>query len=160
VLEIRDLRADETAFLRDMLYEAIAWNRKRRLLPRRLILRLPQLTMFYEGWGRVGDTALVAEDGGRRLGLAWYRFFTDEVHGEGYVNEQTPEVAVAVVRGQRGRGIGTALMEAMHARARAHGATQISLSVDADNPAKRLYLRLGYIDVAGDEHGKMVLALA
>jgi ribosomal protein S18 acetylase RimI-like enzyme len=102
----------------------------------------------------------VAEENGRRLGLAWYRLFTDEVHGEGYVDEGTPEVAVAVARGQRGRGIGTALMEAIHARAREHGATQISLSVDADNPAKRLYLRLGYVDVAGDEHGKMVLALS
>jgi ribosomal protein S18 acetylase RimI-like enzyme len=160
VIEIRDLRSDETQFLRDMLYAAIAWNRKRRLLPKTLLLRLPQLTMFYEGWGRAGDTGLVAEEDGRRVGLAWYRLFTDEVHGEGYVDEQTPEVAIAVVGSQRGRGIGTALMDAIHERARQQGMKQISLSVDADNPAKHLYVRLGYLDVQGDEHGKMILALA
>ena len=51
-------------------------------------------------------------------------------------------------------------MDAIHARAREQGLEQVSLSVDADNPAKRCYVRLGYLDVEGDEHGKMVLALA
>ena len=160
MVEIRDLRADETEFLRDMLHAAIAWNPARPLPPKEQLLEFPQLTMFHEGWGRAGDTGLVAEEDGRILGLAWYRFFTEEVHGEGYVDEQTPEVAVAVVDGQRGRGVGTALMDAIHARARDQGIERISLSVDADNPAKRLYERLGYVDVAGDQHGKMVLALA
>jgi GNAT superfamily N-acetyltransferase len=127
--------------------------------PKEQLLAFPQLTMFHEGWGRTGDTGLVAEEDGRLLGLAWYRFFTEQVHGEGYVDEQTPEVAVAVVDGQRGRGLGTALMDAIHARAREQRVEQISLSVDADNPAKRLYVRLGYLDVEG-EHGKMILALA
>ena len=160
MVEIRDLRTDETPFLRDMLYAAIDWNPARELPPRDQLLAFAQLTMFHEGWGRAGDTGLVAVEDGRLLGLAWYRFFTEEVHGEGYVDEQTPEVAVAVVDGQRGRGIGTTLMEAIHARAREEGVDRISLSVDADNPAKRLYVRLGYLDVEGDEHGKMILALA
>jgi GNAT superfamily N-acetyltransferase len=160
LVDIRDLRADETAFLREMLYAAIAWSPTRELPPKDQLLELPQLTMFHEGWGRTGDTGLVAEVGGRPVGLAWYRFFSEEVHGEGYVDEQTPEVAVAVVDGQRGRGIGSALMEAIHGRAREQGVATISLSVDADNPAKRLYLRLGYVEVEGDEHGKMILVLA
>jgi GNAT superfamily N-acetyltransferase len=160
VVEIRDLRLDETQFLRDMLYAAIDWNPARPLPSKEQLLEFPQLTMFYEGWARAGDTGLVAEEGGRALGLAWYRFFTEDVHGEGYVDEATPEVAVAVVDGERGRGIGTALMDAIHARAREQGVEQISLSVDADNPARRLYVRLGYLDVEGDEHGKMVFALA
>jgi GNAT superfamily N-acetyltransferase len=160
MVEIRELRRDETAFLREMLYAAIAWNPERQLpLPAAELLQLPQLTMFHEGWGRAGDTALVAEEDGRLLGLVWYRFFTEEVHGEGYVDEQTPEVAVAVVDERRGSGIGTALMEAIHERARAEGVARISLSVDHDNPARRLYERLGYVEVAPEDE-RMVLTLS
>ena len=159
MVEIRPLRADEVPFLRDMLYAALAWNPKRRLPPKALLLRLPQLTMFYEGWGRPGDTGLVAEVDGRPVGLVWYRFFTEETHGEGFVDEATPEVAIAVVDGQRGGGIGTALMDAAHAHARANGVERISLSVDHDNPSKRLYERLGYVAVGPDDE-RMVLTLS
>jgi GNAT superfamily N-acetyltransferase len=157
---IRELRADEVSFLKDMLYAAIAWNPERQLpLPKAELLDLPQLTIFHEGWGREGDTALVAELEGQPVGLAWYRFFTEEVHGEGFVDQATPEVAIAVVEGQRGNGVGAALMQAIHERARADGIARVSLSVDHDNPARRLYERLGYVDVAeGDE--RMVLDLA
>jgi len=160
VVGIRELRADEVSFLEDMLYAAITWNPQRRLpLPKAELLQLPQLTIFHEGWGREGDTALVAELDGRRVGLVWYRFFTEDVHGEGFVDEATPEVAIAVVEEERGNGIGAALMQAVHERARADGVARISLSVDHDNPARRLYERLGYVEVArGDE--RMVLDLA
>ena len=159
MVEIRPLRADEVPFLRDMLYAALAWNPDRSLPPKALLLRLPQLTMFYEGWGREGDVALVAEIEGRPVGLAWYRFFTEETHGEGFVDEATPEVAIAVVDGQRGSGVGTALMEAIHAEARGSGVERISLSVDHDNPARRLYERLGYVGVGPDDE-RMVVTLS
>ena len=157
---IRELRADEVSFLEDMLYAAIAWNPERQLpLPKSELLDLPQLRIFHEDWGREGDTALVAELDGQPVGLVWYRFFTEDVHGEGFVDEATPEVAIAVVEGQRGNGIGAALMQAIHERARADGVARVSLSVDHDNPARHLYERLGYVDVAeGDE--RMVLDLA
>jgi GNAT superfamily N-acetyltransferase len=160
-VEIRDLRPDETEFLREMLYTALAWRPDVELPPREWVLEHPQVAPFHTAWGREGDIGLVAEEGGAPLGLAWYRFFTEDEHGEGYVDEETPEVAVAVVDGQRGRGIGSALMLAIHERAREQGVERIALSVDPDNPAKRLYVRLGYGDLQpGDENGRMILELA
>jgi len=156
---IRELRADEISFLREMLYAALDWNPARQLPPKPDVLCHPQVTIFYEGWGRTGDTALVAELDGRPVGLVWYRFFTEDVHGEGFVDEATPEIAIAVVEEQRGNGIGAALFHAIHERARAGGVTRISLSVDHDNPARRLYERLGYVEVApGDERTVLDLA--
>jgi GNAT superfamily N-acetyltransferase len=159
--EIRELRADETPFLEEMLWTALAWRPGVELPPREFVLAHPQVVVFHADWGRAGDVGLVAEDAGEPIGLVWYRFFTEEAHGEGYVDEETPELAIAVRDGRRGRGVGAQLMEAIHAHARTEGVTQISLSVNLDNPARRLYERLGYVELEpGDEDGRMVLQLA
>lgn len=159
-MEIRELRPDETPFLRDMLYAALDWKPGRWLPPKFLLVRIPQVSMFHKSWGRPGDVALVAESDGVPIGLAWYRFFTEAKHGEGFVDDETPEVAVAVVDGHRGAGVGTALMEAIHARARADGVGRISLSVDHDNPARQLYERLGYVAIVErEDDDRMVIEL-
>ena len=97
--EIRDLREDEVPFLEEMLYAALAWRADVELPPPEWVLAHPQVVVFHEGWGREGDVGLVAEVDGAPVGLAWYRFFTEAEHGEGFVDEATPEVAVAVVDG-------------------------------------------------------------
>jgi len=160
VVEIRDLRPDETAFLREMLYAALDWRPDVELPPAEWVLEHQQVAPFHIGWGSPGDVGLVATADGVPIGLAWYRFFTEGEHGEGFVDAATPEVAVAVVDGHRGRGVGKALMEAIHARARASGVQRISLSVDHDNPARRLYERLGYVALdEREDDDRMLLEL-
>ena len=146
-----------------MLLAALFWRPGRRwyrpALP--LVLVLPQVSMYYRGWGRPGDAGFAAEEGGRRVGAVWYRLFTEEHHGDGYVDPQTPELAIAVADGYRGLGIGRRLFEAVHEHARSEGVRRISLSVDADNSARRLYAALGYEDYEpGDGKDRMVLDLA
>ena len=49
----------------------------------------------------------------------------------------------------RGRGIGTVLMQRLLERAVADGIGALSLSVEPDNAALRLYLALGFERVGG-----------
>jgi ribosomal protein S18 acetylase RimI-like enzyme len=72
--------------------------------------------------------------------------------GRLYVCESADQLIVmdiALLPEHRGRGIGTRLVEALLERAKAH-AVPVTLHVEANNPAQRLYARLGFVDV-GEE---------
>jgi ribosomal protein S18 acetylase RimI-like enzyme len=114
------------------------------------VLLDPAVAIYIEGWGRPGDAGVIAEDEeGVPLGAAWYRRFTEAEHGYGFVDPEIPELTVAVAPPHRGRGIGTALLEALVERAEAEGAPALSLSVEDDNPALGLYERLRFERVGG-----------
>ena len=77
------------------------------------------------------------------IGAAWLRCWSGDQKGYGYVDDDTPELSIALLPGNRGHGIGTRLMEAALAAARKRYAA-VSLSVAPDNAARRWYERLGF----------------
>lgn len=110
----------------------------------------PDLSRYVCNWGRYGDMGVVAEVGGVSVGAAWLRLWSESDHGYGYLDDQTPELAIAVVPEARGKGIGTALLKQTLVMARSQFSA-VCLSIRADNPALRLYERLGFVPVKGTE---------
>jgi GNAT superfamily N-acetyltransferase len=98
-------------------------------------------------WGRPGDAGVVARlaDVGR-VGAAWYRLFPPERPGYGYVAPDTPELSIRLLAPYRGQGIGGALLRALIQLALQEGYGALSLSVNRENPARRLYVRHGFVD--------------
>ena len=129
-----------------MAAEAVAWRPGAREPSPREVLASPELSRYVVGWPRDGDQGLIAEVAGP-IGAAWYRRFTLEDHGFGFVAPDIPEISIAVVPEWRGRGIGRRLMEGTMRLAADEGVHAVSLSVELDNPARRLYESLGFSKV-------------
>src|SRR5712691_11762674 len=147
-LLIRAATEADARFLAEMLGEAVAWRADEARPTVAEVLAQPTLALYVESWGRPGDYGAVAEDQGRPVGAAWYRTFTAERYGYGFVAADVPEVTVGVRIEARGRGGGTALLVELIGHAHGEGRSALSLSVEEENePAIRLYSRLGFLRV-------------
>ncbi len=106
--------------------------------------RDPKLAVYVEGFPRGDDLGLVALDAaGGALGAAWLR--TGEPSESKVWSEAVPEeTVIATLPEARRAGIGTALLEALLARAQERWPA-VALSVREENPAVRLYERLGFV---------------
>ena len=116
-----------------------------------IVLDNPDLARYIENFGRAGDCAVLAHNDEQIIGIAWARLWTEGNHGFGWVDEQTPEMAIAVEANFRGQGIGARLIEASKSELRANNTRRVSLNVRADSPAVRLYRRLGFETIIGSE---------
>jgi GNAT superfamily N-acetyltransferase len=145
-LEIRLAQPDDEPFMWDMAWQATAVDDGMRRLGREAAFAIPHVRHYLEGWGRTGDAAVVAVVDGQRLGAAWYRLFPAEDPGWGFVATDVPELSIGVAAEARGRGVGSALLDALLTLARERGFRAVSLSVDRRNPARRLYERKGFRD--------------
>jgi ribosomal protein S18 acetylase RimI-like enzyme len=141
---IRPGGARDVPFLRDMLRHAFYWRTP-------VGEEEPPLTRYVRDWGRRGDRSLIAFDDFVPVGGAWYRLFTQDERGFGFVDEQTPELAIAVVPSRRGRGFGHELLSGLLECAKKDGFASISLSVGKDNPAIGLYKSYGFEQVREDD---------
>jgi GNAT superfamily N-acetyltransferase len=144
-ISTRVATAADEPFLREMLFEAPFVPPGADPLPRSIV-DAPELTHYVDGYGRPGDLGVVALADGRAIGAAWVRQLTGEDPGYGYVDDETPELTIAVTPEWRGRGIGSRLMTELIDRC-SGAVPAMSLSCDPANPAMRLYERLGFIAV-------------
>jgi ribosomal protein S18 acetylase RimI-like enzyme len=145
---IRPAGTQDIPFMRDMLRHAYyaRWGTEADV----------PLERYVAGWGRPGDTALVAIDEFQPVGAAWYRLFPQDEPGYGFVDENTPELTIAIVPSRRGKGLGEELLTALLEQARAQGRAELSLSVEPDNAAIHLYEQHGFARV-GERAGALVM---
>ena len=145
---IRPLTSADESFLWEMLYEAVYVPEGQPVLPREII-QIPELARYVQGWGREGDCGLLYTIASQPIGAAWLRLPIGEHKGYGYIDDDIPELSIAVLPHYRGQGIGTQLLT--HLLASEWGQVSISLSVSTDNPAARLYERFDFEVISKDE---------
>ncbi len=149
-MKLREIRENEYDLLKDFLYEAI-FIPEGVEPPERDIIKLPELKLYYEGFGTgKADHCIVAEDDSKVVGAVWTRIMNDY----GHVNDNTPSFAISLYKEYRGKGIGTRLMERMLELLKENGYKQASLAVQKANYAVKMYEKVGFktIDENSEEY--------
>ena len=144
---IREIQKQEYPLLDNFLYEAI-FVPKGIEPPPKTIIASPELQVYVEHFGESKDDwGLVAEVDGKIVGAVWVRIMNDY----GHIDDETPSLAISLYKEYRGFGIGTAMMKEILALLKAHGYSQVSLSVQKANYAAKMYLKIGYEIVRKNE---------
>lgn len=139
-VKVRLMRTSDYVCLPEFLYQAI-FIPEGIEPPPRSIINDPQIFAYIKDFStQSGDLGVVAEQNGHVVGAAWTRIIT----AYGHINNETPELAISILPEFRGYGIGAKLLKKLFVVLRANGYVRTSLSVQKDNPAVRLYKRLGY----------------
>lgn len=157
--EIRPAGPADAPFLQQMLVAAAFWRPDGPAGSVAEVMDRPEFAHYIAGWPAAGDLGVVADDPatGEPIGAAWLRYLDPADPGYGFVDAQTPELTIGVTAPARGRGIGDRLLAALLERARDGGIAAVSLSVEADNPAVRLYRRHGFEPVGGTDAAPTML---
>jgi ribosomal protein S18 acetylase RimI-like enzyme len=139
-MHVRPLESRDQALLWDLLHVAL-WDPPPAGLRPREVLERPDVRIYAESWGRAGDVGVLGETAqSAPIGACWMRLI-DGGRGLGYVDDETPQLGIAVLPSFQRRGHGEQLMRAALAAARAHGYRTVSLTVHPENPAIVLYER-------------------
>ncbi len=160
MIQVRELARDELGFLGEMLYAALAWSRTSNChrasgcsnIPRpRSITR----TGSHRRCGTRRGRGWTADRG--RLVSPLHR---TRARATAMSTMRHPSSPLPSSTDSGDAAYGRQLMEAIHELARQDGYARIALSVETENPAKRLYESLGYADFEPDDgRGRMILDL-
>ena len=142
-VELYFLRSSEHFMVKDLLHYAAHLDASGEQLEDH-----PYLEQYHRNYGNFnGDIGVYAIVNNKVAGGAWSRML---LNGFGHVNAQTPELAFGVLPEFRNQGIGTQVMnQLLNEIAKLY--PQVSLAVREDNPAIKLYERLGFTKIEGSE---------
>lgn len=140
----REIRDEEISLLEQFLYEAIYVPAGMEPVPYQVIYQ-PDVSVYIEDYGkRKDDNCMVAERNGKVVGAAWSRVLDGPIKGYGNIGAGIPELAISVLKEARGQGIGTELMRQLLYFLQKKGYQKVSLSVQKENYACRMYQKLGF----------------
>jgi ribosomal protein S18 acetylase RimI-like enzyme len=153
---IREINKEEYPLLENFMYEAIfiPQNTKK---PEREVLQIPKIAQYYTNFGQKHDECLIAEINQQAIGAVWIRLFTGQEHGYGFIDTQTPEICMSVLPQYRKKGIGTKLFTAMLNKLIALKYQKVSLSVDTDNYAMKMYQKFGFSIISHDDQSAVMV---
>jgi ribosomal protein S18 acetylase RimI-like enzyme len=144
---IRPLRTSNVDFLKEMVFLSLF---KESGLFDREILETKEISKYYRNWDSKKEIGFIARYNDKDIGAIWCRKFPFFDQGYGYVEDNIPEMGIAVYPEYRGRGLGQLLMNHLFSRLRHNGDIAISLSVHTNNPAKKAYIRNNFVPVRRD----------
>lgn len=137
---VREMRKDETPLLNNFLYEAI-FIPNGATPPPKSIINGEELQVYVRDFGECpDDRCMVAEVGGKIVGAVWSRIMNDY----GHMAEDTPSLAISLYKEYRNEGIGTELLRRMLIRLQRDGYENVSLSVQKENYATKMYIKAGF----------------
>ena len=150
---VRDATSEDLGFVKLMLYEAA--NRPGDAWPGfEESMNDPKNRRFWGEFPRPGDVGVIAQSRAHPIGAAWIRTFVGAERGR-WDDAEVPVLAIGVVEGWRGRGVGGVLIDALLERARSLGVRAIDLTAGSFNEAGvRLYHSFGFVDIA--THGDVI----
>ena len=142
---IRMATRDDEPFLWEMLYFAAHMDEDGEISPE-AAKQNPDLVKYVNDWGRETDIGCIALEpqSNQPIGAAWIRLLIANEKTTSYVDDVTPELAIAVMPEYLGCGVGTLLLQHLLEAAKQRY-PRVVLSVRATNPAKRLYERMGFV---------------
>ena len=146
MIEIRAIQESDKYFLWDMLFEMVYFPEEEDRPNKEEFLKQPNIFKYLKDFGlKKSDSGFIAENERHELiATAWFRLFDKSNKGYGYISDDIPELSIAVLKEFRGNGVGSKMLKALIEKARSDGYPSISLSVDHENIACRLYLKEGF----------------
>lgn len=150
---LREMKKEEYPLLDDFLYEAI-YIPNGVEPPPKSVIKLPELQEYiYDFGNKEHDKAFVAEAEGNIVGAVWVRVVNDY----GHIDNDTPSLAMSLHKNYRGLGIGTDLLNRFLSTLKEEGYSKISLSVQKENYAVKLYKKAGFMIVNETEEEYIML---